>query len=59
MATYTEKRLALVPVARLDSVLGSLGYIPTGTKKDAQTQVAMLIDNGVITLDEVLAAPIN
>jgi len=56
MATYTEKRLALVPLARLNSVLGAQGHIPTNDKKLAQAAVAMLIDNNIVTLDEVLTA---
>ena len=59
MATYTEKRLALVPLARLNSVLGAQGHIPTNDKKLAQAAVAMLIDNNIVTLDEVLTAQIE
>lgn len=59
MATFTEKRLALVPLAVLNSVLAAQGQIPPTDKASAAKAVAALIDSGVITLEQVRATEVT
>jgi len=54
MATYTEKRIALLSLAQLNTVLTQQGLVPVNDKALALTQVARLIDNNGLGINEVL-----
>lgn len=49
----TKLELALIPLSRLNAVLGPAGYAPFTQKADAVSVVNTLIESGRITLDEV------
>lgn len=54
MATFTQKRIALLSLAQLNTVLTQQGLVPVTDKSLAQQEVARLIDNAVVPLDEVI-----
>lgn len=54
MATFTQKRIALLSLAQLNTVLTQNGLVPLTDKSLAQREVASLIDNGTVSLDEVI-----
>ena len=49
----TKLELALIPLSRLNAVLGPAGYAPFTQKADDVSAVNTLIESGRITLDEV------
>ena len=54
MTTFTQKRIALLSLAQLNTVLTQQGLVPVADKSLAQAEVARLIDAAVVTLDEVI-----